>query len=76
MPSRELFIQGHKDSLLCVCAAPQNMTEALKQTLMCAPVLAYPNFEKPFVVHIDASLTAIGGALSQLDDNRLEHHIG
>lgn len=56
--------------------ACQKAFDALKHTLMCAPVLAYPNFDKPFVVHTDASLTAIGGVLSQLDENGLEHPVG
>ena len=56
--------------------ACQTAFNALKDTLLCAPVLAYPDFDRPFVVHTDASLTAIGGVLSQLDTDGHEHPVG
>jgi len=37
----------------------------LKSRLISAPVLAYPDFNKPFILHTDASGTGIGGILSQ-----------
>ena len=40
--------------------------------LISAPVLAHPNFDKPFILHTDASKQAIGVVLSQLDDNGME----
>lgn len=49
--------------------------EELKSALSTAPVLACPNFEKPFAVHCDASNYGIAGTLTQdLDDGR-EHPI-
>ena len=39
------------------------------------PLLAYPNFDKEFTIHSDASLTAIGAVLSQLDDEGNEHPV-
>ena len=43
--------------------AQQRAFEALKHALCEAPVLALPNFNKPFTIETDASDTAIGGVL-------------
>ncbi|KAI8485869.1 hypothetical protein Bbelb_364210 [Branchiostoma belcheri] len=43
---------------------------ALKKALVTAPVLAYPNFDLPFVVDTYASDTGIGGVLSQIQDGQ------
>ena len=41
--------------------------EELSQRLTSAPVLAYPDFSKPFILDTDASETGIGAVLSQVD---------
>ncbi|KAI8516381.1 hypothetical protein Bbelb_049620 [Branchiostoma belcheri] len=41
---------------------------ALKQHLVSAPILASPDFYKPFIVDTDASDVCIGGVLSQVQD--------
>ena len=54
----------------------ENAYKTLKQALITAPVLGYPNFNKPFILACDASGSAIGYILSQLGDDNKEHVIG
>lgn len=44
--------------------------EELKQKLTTAPILAYPNFELPFVLDCDASQCSIGSVLSQVQEGK------
>ena len=37
-----------------------------QEHLISAPILAYPRFDVPFVVYMDASTSAVGSVLSQV----------
>ena len=50
-------------------ASCQKAFDTLKQKLTTSPILAYPNFTLPFIVYSDASDTAIGGILGQIQNN-------
>ena len=48
----------------------QTAFEALKACLVCAPILGFPTESGRFVLDTDASLFAVGGVLSQLQNDR------
>ena len=53
----------------------QKSFDQLRERLCSAPVLAYPDFQRPFLLDTDASDTGIGGVLSQVDDEGRERVI-
>jgi hypothetical protein len=53
----------------------QEAFKKLKRCLTTLPILAYPDFEKPFIVFTDASTFALGAILSQKDEQNKERVI-
>jgi len=53
----------------------QRAYDKLVNNLCEAPVLAYPDFDKPFRIYSDASAVALGSVLCQLDDEGNERPI-
>ena len=49
--------------------------EELRRRLTTSPMLAYPDFERPFILDTDASDVGIGAVLSQIDDQGAERVI-
>ena len=60
---------------MCWSAECHDSFDKLKQTLLSAPILAYPDMNKPFMLTCDASKTAIAFVLGQLDYQGREHGI-
>lgn len=46
----------------------QSAFETLKTKLLSAPLLAHPDFSRPFVIQCDACTTGVGSVLYQLDE--------
>ena len=53
----------------------QDAFDRLRRCLCSAPVLAYPDFRKPFILDMDASNMGIGGVLAQVDEDGRERVI-
>lgn len=51
----------------------RNAFEILKRHLISAPILRYPDFDRTFYLHTDASGTGLGAILSQIDDKKNEY---
>ncbi|CAG8607260.1 15551_t:CDS:2, partial [Gigaspora rosea] len=53
----------------------ENAFKPLKGYLVEAPILRYPNFDKTFIVHADASRFGLGTVLAQKDDQGKEYAV-
>ena len=65
----------HKDATFLWSLECQEAFEVLKKRLTTAPVLAYPRFDRDFILETDASILGLGAVLSQLQDDTKPHPI-
>jgi hypothetical protein len=53
----------------------QHSLDTLKENMVIAPILVFPDWEKTFHVHVDASTISLGAILVQLGEGDLDHPI-
>jgi hypothetical protein len=53
----------------------QQNFDTLKQKMVTAPILVFPDWSKEFNVHVDASSIALGVVLAYLGVGDIDHHI-
>ncbi|XP_065438320.1 uncharacterized protein LOC135981052 [Chrysemys picta bellii] len=73
-PITELCKKGKPDKVVWTEEC-QEALRALKEALVSGPVLANPDFDKPFMVFTDASDTGLGAVLMQEDEKGERHPI-
>ena len=66
--AKPLTLLTRKDQKFTWGPSQQEAFEELKNRLCTTPVLAYPNFEFPFILTTDASKVAVATILSQVQD--------
>ena len=49
--------------------------DILKEKMVAAPILVFPDWNKEFHVHVDASSTALGIVLAQSGEGNIDHPI-
>ena len=69
MPLNDLLIQNRTFEWTEEC---QESFDILRNALISAPILAYPDFNKPFLLMTDASATGLGVVLSQQSEDKQE----
>lgn len=53
----------------------QEAFDKLNESITSLPVLVYANYDKEFIVSIDASIRSVGAVLSQFDEDGREYPI-
>ena len=68
-----LYSLTKKNAPFCWTVSCQQAFDILKTQLLTAPLLAYPDFKKPFTLETDASIKGLGAILSQVQDDGKLH---
>ena len=59
----------------CWGDSQQKSFTLLKKSLSLEPLMAYPDFNKPFIIQTYASFMALGSVFSQVDKDNIEHPV-
>jgi hypothetical protein len=70
-PLQELATSEHHWCITTWTDAHQQAYDTLKEKLCTAPVLAWPDFAKPFIVYTDGSASGVGGVLAQEQEGKV-----
>lgn len=73
--AKPLHLLTRKGAEFVWSAECNNAFETLKMKLLCAPVLAYPDITKPFILETDAYGSGVGAVLSQSQDDGALHPV-
>jgi hypothetical protein len=73
--ARPLHALTRHDAPLEWTQACETAFERLKDALMAAPILSYPDFHRPFLLQTDFCQAGLGAVLAQVDEEGREHVI-
>lgn len=68
LPIVEAITLSRKNRTFVFDADARSAWDVIKSLVTTRPILAHPNYHKPFIVDVDASLVGFGAVLSQKDD--------
>jgi len=64
----------NKDATFCWDEECQHNLDVLKEKMVTAPILVFPDWKKEFHVHVDASCIALGAVLMQADEGEMDYY--
>ena len=65
----------NKDATFCWDEEFQCSLDVLKEKMVTAPILIFPDWKKEFHVHVDDSCIALGVVLTQASEGEMDHPI-
>lgn len=64
-----------KDAMFCCDEEFQHILDVLKENMVSAPILLFPDLKKEFHVHVDASFIALSEVLTKAGEREIDHPI-